>query len=88
MLNRSNRGLDATPVARINCSRQLAPASLTLACQEFVAMAAVLDRHMEGRQFIVNDSIAAADCITAYTLDWGNQRRLIDCRDFEPAQHP
>jgi hypothetical protein len=43
---------------------------------------------LEGRQFIVNDSIAVADCITAYTLAWGNQRRLIDCRDFASAQHP
>ncbi len=70
MLNRSNRRLDATLVARINCLRQVAPPSVTLARQEFVAMTAVLDRHMEGRQFIVNDSIAVADCSTAYPLDW------------------
>jgi glutathione S-transferase len=54
------------------------PDDVALASQEFVAMAAVLDRHMEGRQFIVGDSITVADCITAYTLDWGNERRLID----------
>ncbi len=54
------------------------PDDVALAGQEFVAMAAVLDRHMEGRQFIVGDSVTVADCITAYTLDWGNERRLID----------
>jgi glutathione S-transferase len=54
------------------------PDDVALASQEFVAMAAVLDRHMEGRQFIVGDNITVADCITAYTLDWGNERRLID----------
>jgi glutathione S-transferase len=54
------------------------PDDVALAGQEFVAMAAVLDRHMEGRQFIVGDSVTVADCITAHTLDWGNERRLID----------
>jgi glutathione S-transferase len=54
------------------------PDDVALASQEFVAMAAVLDRHMEGRQFIVGDRVTVADCITAYTLDWGNERRLID----------
>jgi glutathione S-transferase len=56
------------------------PADVALASQEFVAMAAVLDRHMEGRQFIVGDRLTAADCVTAYTLDWGDEARLIgDC---------
>jgi glutathione S-transferase len=54
------------------------PDDVALAGQEFVAMAAVLDRHMEGRQFVVGDRVTVADCITAYTLDWGNERRLID----------
>jgi len=54
------------------------PEDVALASQEFVAMAAVLDRHMEGRQFIVGDRITVADCVTAWTLDWGNERRLID----------
>jgi len=54
------------------------PADVALASEEFVAMAAILERHMEGRQFIVGDSITVADCVTAYTLDWGNEQRLID----------
>ena len=51
---------------------------ITLAREEFVAMAAILNRHMEGREFIVGDSISIADCVTAYTLDWGNEYELID----------
>jgi glutathione S-transferase len=54
------------------------PDDVALASQEFVVMAAVLERHMEGRQFIVGDSITVADCTTAHTLDWGNEQRLID----------
>jgi hypothetical protein len=42
---------------------------LLFASQEFVVMAVVVDRHME----VVNDRIAVVDCITVYTLNWGNQ---------------
>ena len=56
------------------------PDDVALASQEFIDMAAVLDRHMVGRQFIVGDSITVADCMTAHTLDWGNELHLIeDC---------
>lgn len=54
------------------------PGDVALASEEFIAMATVLERHMEGRQFIVGDSLTAADCVTAYTLDWGNTRNLLD----------
>lgn len=54
------------------------PEDIALARQEFVAMAAILDRHMEGREFIVGDHITIADCVTAYVLDWGNELELID----------
>ena len=36
------------------------PADIELAQEEFRAMAAILDRHMEGRDFIVGDRITAA----------------------------
>jgi glutathione S-transferase len=49
-----------------------------LAREEFKAMAAVLDRHMEGRQYIVGDRITAADCVTAYLMDWANEEQLLD----------
>jgi glutathione S-transferase len=45
------------------------PADTTLAREEFVAMVAILDVHLEGRQFIVGDRITAADCVTAYLID-------------------
>jgi len=54
------------------------PADIALAREEFLAMAAVLDSHLEGRGFIVGDRITAADCVTAYLMDWANELRLID----------
>jgi glutathione S-transferase len=54
------------------------PQDIALARADFAAMASVLDRHMEGRQFIVGDSITAADCVTAYVIDWANEHHLID----------
>jgi glutathione S-transferase len=54
------------------------PADIELAKEEFGAMAKVLDRHMEGRAFIVGDTMSVADCITAYVVDWGNENGLID----------
>jgi glutathione S-transferase len=54
------------------------PQDVALARQEFVAMAAVLDRHLERRQFIVGDGITIADCVTAYLIDWANEQHLID----------
>lgn len=41
-------------------------------------MAAVLEQHMKGREFIVGDRISIADCVTAYVLDWGNENGLLD----------
>jgi glutathione S-transferase len=54
------------------------PQDIALAREDFAAMASILDRHMEGRQFIVGDSITAADCVTAYVIDWANEHHLID----------
>ena len=41
-------------------------------------MARVLERHMDGRQFIVGDRVTVADCVTAYLVDWANEVDLID----------
>jgi glutathione S-transferase len=54
------------------------PADIALAREEFVAMAAILDRHMQGREFIVGDRVTVADCVTAYVIDWANEQHLID----------
>ena len=57
---------------------QRLPADVVLASQEFKAMAAVLEEHMQRRQFLVGDAVTVADFVAAYTLDWANQDRLLD----------
>jgi glutathione S-transferase len=54
------------------------PADIELARDDFMAMAAILDKHLEAREFIVGDGLTVADCVTAYLIDWANELRLID----------
>jgi glutathione S-transferase len=54
------------------------PAEIALAREEFVAMVAVLERHMQGREYIVGNRVTVADCVTAYVIDWANEQHLID----------
>jgi glutathione S-transferase len=54
------------------------PQDIDLAREDFAAMAAVLERHMRGRQYIVGDRISVADCVTAYLMDWANEHHLLD----------
>jgi len=54
------------------------PQDVPLAREDFLAMADVLERHMDGRRFIVGDRMTAADCVTAYLMDWANFDHLID----------
>ncbi len=54
------------------------PQDIILAREEFAAMATILDRHMEGREFIVGEGMTIADCVTAYLIDWANEQHLID----------
>jgi glutathione S-transferase len=56
-------------------------AEVPIARQDFLEMAAVLEQHMDGRQFIVGDSVTAADLVAAYTLDMATVARL-------PASEP
>jgi glutathione S-transferase len=56
-------------------------AEIPIACQDFLDMAAILERHMEGRQFVVGDHVTVADFVAAYTLDMATvqaQHRLLD----------
>ncbi len=46
------------------------PAEVSLARQDFREMVAVLEEHMQGRQFIVGTTVTVADLVCAYTLDW------------------
>jgi glutathione S-transferase len=54
------------------------PKDIDLAREDFTAMAAVLDRHMDGRQYIVGDRMSVADCVTAYLMDWAHEQQLLD----------
>ncbi len=54
------------------------PAEVTLARQDFTDMVAVLEEHMQGRKFIVSDTVTVADFMYAHTLDWANEFRLLE----------
>jgi glutathione S-transferase len=56
------------------------PKEVLLAGRDFKEMAAVLEKHMQGRQFVAGDNVTIADFVMAYTLDWGNEAKLLgDC---------
>lgn len=57
---------------------QRQPSDIEIAKGEFRKMAAVLEKHMQGRQFLVGDRVSVGDFVTAYTLDWGNEVGLLD----------
>ena len=56
---------------------QRVSADVPIASREFTEMAAVLDGHMRGRQFLVGERAGVADFVMAYTLDWGNEEKLL-----------
>jgi glutathione S-transferase len=57
---------------------QRLPGDVVLAGQDFRPMATVLERHMQNRLFIIGETVTVADFVTAYTLDWANEVRLLD----------
>lgn len=54
------------------------PADIANAREDFTAMAAVLEDHLKGRQFLVGNSVSVADFVMAYTLDWANECQLLE----------
>jgi glutathione S-transferase len=54
------------------------PGDVALAREEFTAMAKVLDKHMEEREFVVGDTASVADFVLAYTLDWAQILGLLE----------
>jgi glutathione S-transferase len=54
------------------------PADIDLARGDFTAMARVLDAHMDGREYVVDDKVSVADFVLAYTLDWANMVGLLE----------
>jgi glutathione S-transferase len=57
--------------------RDRLPADVSLARRDFLPMAAVLERHMKGRDYVVADRVSAADFVVAYTLDWADETSLL-----------
>ncbi|MGE0488597.1 MAG: glutathione S-transferase family protein [Vulcanimicrobiota bacterium] len=57
---------------------QRLPADVKLAASECKQMAAVLEEHMRGREFLVGDGLTVADLLAAYTLDWAGQVKLLE----------
>ncbi|WP_217474257.1 glutathione S-transferase family protein [Stutzerimonas stutzeri] len=57
---------------------QRIPQDVELARQECMDMLAVLERHMEEREFLVGDRISVADFNAAYTLDWADEEKLLE----------
>ena len=53
------------------------PADVELATQECRAMVAVLERHMQGREFLVGGRLSVADLNAAYTLDWAREAGML-----------
>jgi glutathione S-transferase len=54
------------------------PGDVALARGEFTAMAKVLEEHMQGREFVVGDSVTVGDFVLAYTLDWAKTIKLLE----------
>jgi glutathione S-transferase len=54
------------------------PQDIDLARQEGKEMVAVLERHMEKREFMAADRLSVADFNAAYTLDWANEEKMLD----------
>lgn len=54
------------------------PADIENAREDFKPMAAVLEDHMKGREFVVGDSVSVADFVAAYTLDWASEVGLLE----------
>lgn len=74
------------PLARIARNTRLYPEGerslqdIATAKREFKQMALVLEKHMQGRQYVVSNDVTVCDFVLAYTLDWGNEVGLLgDC---------
>jgi glutathione S-transferase len=58
--------------------QQRIPADAEIASNEVKEMAQVLEQHMRDREFVAGNHVTVADFITAYTLDWANEEKLLD----------
>jgi glutathione S-transferase len=53
------------------------PADIPNATRDCKRMVAVLEAHMQGREWLVGDRISAADFNAAYTLDWAGMAGML-----------
>lgn len=54
------------------------PAEVALAREDFAAMARVIEEHMNGRTFVVGNTVTVGDFVLAYTLDWAKAANALD----------
>lgn len=54
------------------------PGEIENARQDFLAMAQVMEKHLEGRVTLVGDVVTVADFVAAYTLDMASLVNLLD----------
>jgi glutathione S-transferase len=50
---------------------------IALAKEDFAPMAAVMEEHLSGRQFVAGERFSVADIVLAYTLDWADTNQLL-----------
>jgi glutathione S-transferase len=53
-------------------------ADIPNATRDCKAMLAVLEAHMQGRDFLAGDRLSVADFNAAYTLDWADEAGMLD----------
>lgn len=67
------------------------PRAIELAREECQKMCALLEQHMQGREFVAGDSLTVADLVTAHTLDWAGEEGLLDecprLREYRQAMY-
>lgn len=54
------------------------PADVEMATDECKAMLAVLEKHMQGRDYLVGGRLSVADLNAAYTLDWAREAGMLE----------
>ncbi|HXS20334.1 MAG TPA: glutathione S-transferase family protein [Steroidobacteraceae bacterium] len=66
--------------SRLYPEQDRSPADISLARRDFAPMAAVLEKHMQSRDYVAGDRVSVADFVVAYTLDWAGGAQLLgDC---------
>jgi glutathione S-transferase len=63
---------------RIYAEEERLPQEIPLATRDCKRMVTVLERHMQGRNFLAGDRLTVADFNAAYTLDWANEAGMLE----------